>query len=65
MTVRPASQPYGSRPRRPCRSPIYPVVTGGYLRAECRDQFRRYAVTASRASLRRYADSMAALPDDL
>ncbi|MFI6225844.1 nucleoside deaminase [Micromonospora echinospora] len=38
-----------------------PAVAGGYRRRECIDQFRRYAVTASRGSLRRYADSMAAL----
>ncbi|MBV1854894.1 nucleoside deaminase [Catellatospora tritici] len=42
-----------------------PVVTGGYLRRECRDQFRRYALTAAKASLRQYAESMAALPDHL
>ncbi|NUT35330.1 MAG: nucleoside deaminase [Hamadaea sp.] len=41
-----------------------PAVTGGYRRDDCRDQFRHYAATASNASLRRYADSMAALPDD-
>lgn len=42
-----------------------PIVVGGYLRWECRDQFRRYAVTAANPSLRRYAESMAALPDNL
>lgn len=41
-----------------------PTVAGGYRRSECLDQFRRYAVTAPRGSLRRYAESMAALPDD-
>jgi tRNA(adenine34) deaminase len=41
-----------------------PAVAGGYRRRECRDQFRRYAVTATSASLRGYAESMAALPDD-
>lgn len=42
-----------------------PTVTGGYRRRECRDQFRRYAETATNPSMRRYAESMAALPDDL
>jgi tRNA(adenine34) deaminase len=42
-----------------------PVMTGGHLRRERADQFRRYAATASTPSLRRYAESMAALPDDL
>ncbi|MEU4426802.1 nucleoside deaminase [Actinoplanes sp. NPDC024001] len=42
-----------------------PAVTGGYRRRECLDQFRRYAATATNASLRQYAESMAALPDDL
>ncbi|XTZ17382.1 deaminase [Micromonospora echinospora] len=38
-----------------------PAVAGGYRRRECVEQFRRYAATASDASLRRYAESMAAL----
>jgi tRNA(adenine34) deaminase len=42
-----------------------PTVTGGYRRGECRDQFQRYARTAPPGSLRQYAESMAALPDDL
>lgn len=42
-----------------------PAMTGGHLRRQCRDQFRRYTATASTTSLRRYAESMAALPDDL
>lgn len=42
-----------------------PAVAGGYRRRECLDQFRRYAVTATNASLRRYAESMAALPGDV
>ncbi len=40
-----------------------PAITGGHLRTACRDQFRRYAVSAPPGGLRRYADRMAALPD--
>jgi tRNA(adenine34) deaminase len=42
-----------------------PAVAGGYRRRECLDQFRRYAATATNGSLRQYAESMAALPDNL
>ena len=40
-----------------------PAMAGGHRRQECRDQFRRYAATAANESLRRYAETMAALPD--
>jgi tRNA(adenine34) deaminase len=41
-----------------------PALSGGYRRSECRDQFRRYVATAPNEAYRRYAASMAALPDD-
>jgi tRNA(adenine34) deaminase len=41
-----------------------PALTGGYRRPECLDQFRRYVATAPNEAYRRYAESMAALPDD-
>ncbi|WP_326557833.1 nucleoside deaminase [Micromonospora sp. NBC_01796] len=41
-----------------------PAVAGGYRRFECRDQFRRYALTASNTNLRRYAESMSIEPDE-
>ncbi|HWS34327.1 MAG TPA: deaminase [Actinoplanes sp.] len=42
-----------------------PAMTGGFRRRECRDQFRRFAETTTNPALRRYAASMAALPDDV
>lgn len=39
-----------------------PRLTGGLLRAECQDQFRRYAATVTKPHLRRYAEAMAGLP---
>ncbi|WDZ83148.1 nucleoside deaminase [Micromonospora cathayae] len=54
---------------RPTRSAMsfsrLPAVAGGFRRQECAEQFRRYAESAPDGSLRRYAESMAALPDDL
>lgn len=41
-----------------------PTVAGGYLRRDCREQFERYAATATDGGLRRYAVDLAALPDD-
>ena len=52
---------------RPARSDMsfshLPAVAGGFRRLACRDQFRRYAETATTSSYRRYAESMAALGD--
>ncbi|WP_165945254.1 hypothetical protein [Micromonospora sp. KC723] len=42
-----------------------PVVAGVALGEGAGTSSRRYAVTASKASLRRYAESMAALSDGL
>ncbi|GIF37121.1 nucleoside deaminase [Actinoplanes xinjiangensis] len=39
-----------------------PAMTGGFLLAECRDQFRRYADMTTKPHLRRYAEAMAGLP---
>lgn len=42
-----------------------PALAGGYRRRDCLDQFRRYAATATNASLRQYAESMADLPESV
>jgi tRNA(adenine34) deaminase len=39
-----------------------PTMTGGFLRAGCRDQFRRYAAMTTKPHLRRYAEAMAGHP---
>ncbi|MDI6099563.1 deaminase [Actinoplanes sp. NEAU-A12] len=40
-----------------------PAITGGIRRAEVRDQFRRYRDRVPESGFRRWADSLAALPD--
>lgn len=40
-----------------------PVMVGGLLRAECREQFRRYCATAPESGFRRWAQTLVDLPE--
>ncbi|MGX1560951.1 nucleoside deaminase [Streptomyces sp. NPDC055506] len=40
-----------------------PAITGGVLRRQCRDQFRRFADVTESPGMRRWASELAGLPD--